>query len=133
VSRPRLRIRVSARFGIAWVVSQLEREHQLNELGSFLKQNFSTHGNERVKMFWEYDFHPYVAWYLNVAQEVSASPADLGRSLQSGRWNPDDLVVVENAFAAKQHCNGFFVRKLSANFLWSITSAGELEKSCGYP
>ncbi len=110
--------------------AQLEREHDLNQLGIFLKQTLTTPGVQRLKMFWAYDFHPYVAWYLNMPQDVTLSPEGLRRRLETGEWKPEDLVVVDNLFTANLHCRGLANRTDSASRRWSITSVGELEKSC---
>jgi hypothetical protein len=110
--------------------TQLEREHDLNQLGIFLKQTVTNPGVQRLKMFWAYDFHPYVAWYLNIPQDVTLSPDGLRRRLETGEWKPEDLVVVDNLFAANLHCRGLADRIDSVSRRWSITSAGELERSC---
>jgi len=110
--------------------AQLEREHNLNQLGVFVKQNLATAGLQNVKMFWAYDFHPYIAWYLEKPQDVSLSLPSLQRKVESGQWKREDQVVVDNLFAANLRCRGLGSRIDSSTRRWSITSVGELENSC---
>ena len=110
--------------------SQLEREHQLNALGTFLVRNFRNQRTDRVRLFWGYDFHPYIAWYLKLPHEVAYSGDDVRQKIALGQWKAEDLVVTDNHIARYLDCKEFSSRFESQNGYWSITTASELEKSC---
>lgn len=120
-------------FAIWPVATQLQQDRILNARGDLLRDWYGEHPTDQVRFLSGYNFFPFVSWYLRVPTDVVPTLDAMRERIASGRWHPEDVIVVDREIARGAGCAAFESLSESADARWALAPAARVLTACGGP